>query len=70
MDFKFILAVLILILILAVVSFSFTQNQVEDSDMNESSDDVVYIWMEDDDNSVKLIPTTETHFEGSASARG
>jgi hypothetical protein len=67
MDFKFILAFLILILILAVVSFSFMQ---ETSDINETSDDVEYIWMEYDDGSVKLIPTTDTYFEGSASAPG
>ena len=67
MDFKFILALLILILILAVASFSFMQ---ETSDSNETSDDVAYIWMADDDGSVKLIPTTDTHFEGSASAPG
>ena len=67
MNFKFILVFLILILILAVVSFSFMQ---ETSDGNETSDDVVYIWMEDDDGSIKLIPTNETYFEGSASAPG
>ena len=67
MDFKFILALLILILILAVASFSFMH---ETTDINETSDDVAYIWMEDDDGSVKLIPTTDTYFEGSASAPG
>ena len=70
MDFKFILAILVLILILAVVSFSFTQEPLDETVINQNSDDVVYIWMEDDDGSLKLVPTTETRFEGSASAPG
>jgi preprotein translocase subunit SecG len=70
MDFKLILTILFLILILALVSFNFTQESSDDSNLNETSDDVAYIWMKDDDGDLKLIPTTDTHFEGSASAPG
>ena len=69
---KFILLIVgILFICLLLVGIFYFQNSSEsDNDLNETSDDVVYIWMEDDDGNIKLVPTTDTHAEGSGSAPG
>lgn len=70
---KFILFVVgILIVCLILVGYISLSNSFSDSvsDLNESSDDVGYIWMEDENGNIKLTPTTDTYVEGSASAPG
>ena len=70
---KFILFVVgILILCLILVGYISLSDSFSDSDsnLNESSDDVAYIWMEDGNGNIKLTPTTDTYAEGSASASG
>lgn len=70
-DSKFILFVVGLLIICLVLCFVSSDNIFEeDSKSNTNSDDVVYIWMMDDNGKLKLIPTTDTHVEGSASASG
>ncbi len=67
---KFILftvGVLILCLVLAI--HTTLSEDMSESRLNET-DDVSYIWIADDDGNVKLIQTTDNHFEGSASAPG
>ncbi len=67
---KFILfTVGILILCLVIASYITLSDDTPESELNET-DDITYIWMEDDNGNVKLIQTTENHFEGSASAPG
>lgn len=70
---KFILFVVgILIVCLILVGYISLSNSFSDSvsDLNESSDDVGYIWMEDENGNIKLTPTIDTYVEGSASAPG
>ena len=70
---KFILFVVgILIVCLILVGYISLSNSFSDSvsDLNESSDDVGYIWIEDENGNIKLTPTTDTYVEGSASAPG
>ena len=54
---------------MAIVCYaSLSDNAVEyDNNFKVSSDDVGYIWMEDD-GSVKLTPVTDAYAEGSGSA--
>ncbi|OED01005.1 MULTISPECIES: hypothetical protein [Methanobrevibacter] len=67
---KFLILILgVLIIGLALFGyFGLSDNALEsDSSLNESHDDVVYLWMLDDNDNLKLIPTTETYSEGSGS---
>ena len=69
---KFIILIIsILILIIALISYaSVTNNGInqDSTDLIKNTDDVVYIWMEDENGNMKLTPTTDTHSEASASA--
>ena len=59
---------LILIICLLLVSYFYLINNSQSDDNLSENYDVVYIWMEDDEGNIKLIPTTNTYSEGSASA--
>ena len=70
-DSKFMILVIgILILCLAIVCYaSLSDGAVEyENNFKVSSDDVGYIWMDDDGGSVKLTPVTDVYEEGSGSA--
>lgn len=57
--------VCILILCIALVSYAiiFDNFPETQSDLNIDSEEVTYIWMEDDNGNLRLIPTTSTHGE-------
>ena len=68
-DSKFILFVVGLLILCLVLCFISSDNIFEDDfKSNTNSDDAEYIWMMNDNGELKLIPTTDTHVEGSASA--
>ncbi|MCQ2971668.1 hypothetical protein SAMN05216439_1576 [Methanobrevibacter gottschalkii] len=62
-----IIGVLIIGLALSCYFYSSDNFHESDSSLNERHDDVVYLWMLDDNGKLKLVPTTETYSEGSAS---
>ena len=65
----FIIGITIICLLLVCIFYFQVDSELGD-ELNETSDDVVYIWMEDDNGNLKLIPTIDTHSEGSGSAPG
>lgn len=65
----FIISILILtIAIICYANLTDTQINQDSTDLNENTDDIVYIWMEDKNGNIKLTPTTHTHSKASASA--
>ena len=68
--FTLLIVGILIICLLLVGIFYFQDNFVSDDGLNETAEDVVYIWMEDDNGNIKLVPTTDTHAEGSGSAPG
>ncbi len=63
------LILIIGVLIIGLVLFGYfgLSDTHYESGLNETQDDVVYLWMLDDNGSLKLVPTTETYSEGSGS---
>lgn len=65
-DSKFTIFIVgILILCMALVGYAIISDNISEtqSDLNIDSEDLTYIWMEDDNGNLKLIPTTNTHGE-------
>ena len=71
-DSKFTLFAIGFLILCLVVFFLISGNMIEGNSKsnNTHDDDVVYIWMMDENGELKLIPSTKTHSEGQGSAPG